>query len=466
MVFSPIYLVNSAPKIAGLVAYGALNLLLFALGARGQPDPVQALAVGTGLALQLNCALLLVPMMRLFVSRLRRLGLGEVLPLEKATNFHRLVGHVVLGLAVLHTVAYVAHYRQLGLDPATIRADPINQSGAVVLLLYGAVWVFSLARVRRRRGFYEVFLISHMLAVPFVAVMFAHSTWFAVWLFLPGAGYVADRAVRFHRMRTPARLVGANTLPSEVIELVIERPEGFRYRPGDYVFLLVPLLSRFEWHALTISSPPEDPRHLTFHVRSLGDWSGMLYDVFSRFDAIGRCDPAPFEGLLPRRKLEVVVRARGRLQVFMDGPHGTPSNDIFGCETAVLVCAGIGVTPFASILRSLVARSEGPSIVYFWWVNRDHRAFEWFIDLVEALHRDHGERFRIALHVTGPPDTEPRLPELTHLGRPDFGPTLDAVAAEHGASDTTVFYCGPRALGGVLKGHCRALGLRYRKENF
>ena len=43
-------------------------------------------------------------------------------------------------------------------------------------------------------------------------------------------------------------------------------------------------------------------------------------------------------------------------QVFIDGPYGTPSGDIFQAEHAVLIGAGIGVTPFASILQSIVLR--------------------------------------------------------------------------------------------------------------
>lgn len=37
----------------------------------------------------------------------------------------------------------------------------------------------------------------------------------------------------------------------------------------------------------------------------------------------------------------------------MDGPFGTVSEDVFQYEVAVLVGAGIGVTPFASILKSI-----------------------------------------------------------------------------------------------------------------
>lgn len=37
----------------------------------------------------------------------------------------------------------------------------------------------------------------------------------------------------------------------------------------------------------------------------------------------------------------------------VDGPFGTASIDIFKYEVGVCVAAGIGVTPFASILKSI-----------------------------------------------------------------------------------------------------------------
>lgn len=45
-------------------------------------------------------------------------------------------------------------------------------------------------------------------------------------------------------------------------------------------------------------------------------------------------------------------------QVHVDGPYGTPSTRIFTVTHAVLIGAGIGVTPFASILQSVMMRCE------------------------------------------------------------------------------------------------------------
>lgn len=50
--------------------------------------------------------------------------------------------------------------------------------------------------------------------------------------------------------------------------------------------------------------------------------------------------------------VEVDTAAGSRLPlVRIDGPYGAPAEDVFGSEVAVLIGAGIGVTPFASILK-------------------------------------------------------------------------------------------------------------------
>ena len=78
-------------------------------------------------------------------------------------------------------------------------------------------------------------------------------------------------------------------------------------------------------------------------------------------------------------------------RVYIDGPFGSASEDVFKYEVAVLVGAGIGVTPFASILKSIWYRmsySRQKSRlrkVYFFWVCRDFGSFEWFRSLLMAI---------------------------------------------------------------------------------
>src|SRR5277367_7027813 len=63
----------------------------------------------------------------------------------------------------------------------------------------------------------------------------------------------------------------------------------------------------------------------------------------------------------------------------IDGPFGSASEDFQKYEVAILVGAGIGVTPFASILKSIWYRVNYPTgkrsklrKVHFFWVHLNH----------------------------------------------------------------------------------------------
>ena len=84
-------------------------------------------------------------------------------------------------------------------------------------------------------------------------------------------------------------------LPSSVTELAC-RPSGFEYRAGDFVFILIPALSGFEWHPFTASAVrPERRDVFTLHIRTLGDFTSALHRVRKHWPEIARgvIEPTP-----------------------------------------------------------------------------------------------------------------------------------------------------------------------------
>ena len=96
-------------------------------------------------------------------------------------------------------------------------------------------------------------------------------------------------------------------------------------------------------------------------------------------------------------------------RIYLDGPFGSASEDVFKYEVAVLVGAGIGVTPFASILKSIWYRMNYPHQksrlrkVYFFWVCRDFGSFEWFRSLLMAIETQDMDNHIEILTVSLPP---------------------------------------------------------------
>lgn len=57
------------------------------------------------------------------------------------------------------------------------------------------------------------------------------------------------------RRNHPSRL--CVSVRAQVTHLVIKRPQFFHFKPGDYVYINIPEIAKYEWHPFTISSAPE-----------------------------------------------------------------------------------------------------------------------------------------------------------------------------------------------------------------
>ncbi|KAF9098727.1 hypothetical protein BGX27_000745 [Mortierella sp. AM989] len=98
------------------------------------------------------------------------------------------------------------------------------------------------------------------------------------------------------------------------------------------------------WHPFTLTNAPEKD-YLSVRIRVIGDFTKYLSQKLG-------CDVEGVneweENLGDRNRLMTVLS-----RIVIDGPFGAASEDVFKYEVTVLVGAGIGVTPFASVLKSI-----------------------------------------------------------------------------------------------------------------
>ncbi|KAM9356934.1 NADPH oxidase 1 [Symphorus nematophorus] len=507
--------------------------------------------------LNFNCLLILLPVCRNLLSLVRGsfvcCGRSMRKQLDKNLSFHKLVAYMIALMTAVHMIAHLLNlewynnsrqgvYDRLStalsnledtenttyLNPVRITdLDPqqiptyfafttiAGLTGVIITLALILIITSSMEVIRR--SYFEVFWYTHHLFIIFFAGLVFHGagrivrsqqktdpphnftfcknrsdewgripecpipqfaggfpqTW--MWVIGPMVLYVCERLLRFIRYMQRVQYRKIVMRPSKVLELQLVK-NGFKMEVGQYVFINCPAISQLEWHPFTMTSAPEED-FFAVHIRSAGDWTDKLIDIMQQLP----------EG------------AQGP-KMGVDGPFGTASEDVFDYEVSMLVGAGIGVTPFASILKSIwyKFKDSNPKLrtrkIYFYWLCRETYAFEWFADLLQVLEKEMEERgmgdfltYKLYLtrwdqshadhvKVRSDEDTDviTGLKQKTHYGRPAWDKEFEQVRKENPTSVVGTFLCGPEALAKVLEKKCvkysdvdpRKTKFYFNKENF
>ncbi|XP_066340017.1 respiratory burst oxidase homolog protein F-like isoform X1 [Miscanthus floridulus] len=486
-------------------------------------------AKGAAETLKLNMAIVLLPVCRNTVTWLRRSRvINSVIPFNDNINFHKLVAAGIVVGIILHggihlacdfpriaradktffgrTIAADFGYHQPSYLEIVASTEGTTGIAMVVLMLIAFLLASSPWRrnpetlpplVRQFAGF-NSFWYSHHVFIAVYVLLIVHSMFLflakdvaekTTWMYvaIPVVIYIGERIFRMVRsMVFDVKILNATTYPGKVLALKVTKPPGFRYRSGMYVFVQCPEVSKFEWHPFSLTSAPDD-EYLSIHIRSLGDWSYQMYNVFQQA-------PLSSNSSLPK--------------ILFDGPYGAASQDHSKYEIILLIGLGIGATPFISVLKdiangldkghgSLNYHSDRLKKAYFYWVTREQGSFEWFRDIMKevsvldskqgviemynyltSVYQEGDKRSMLisaiqALHFARHGiDIISKTPVRTHFSRPNWPRVLHGLARRHIGERIGVFYCGPDDLGRQLENLCHKVNARtftrfvFHKEHF
>ncbi|XP_052785817.1 NADPH oxidase 5-like isoform X2 [Mya arenaria] len=558
--FTADYLKNNLRKVVFFLVYWIVNVVLYILGAYNHRDHNWAymFARGAGLCLNFNCMWILVLMLRKCITFARMTQLCHVLPFDQHILFHKMTGIAIVIFTAMHTCSHIGNAliveNETNITSWEILFTPELElglakgaafiTGWILIAVLTVMVVCSLPFVRAS-GHFQIFYWTHTLYVPFWILLILHCENFWKWFIAPGVLFILEKISRSKLIKFARYgdifIEEVNLLPSGVTHLVISRPSNFRYKPGDYIFIQIPCIAKYEWHPFTISSAPEMEGSIWLHVRSAGHWTNKLYKYFEDYEekeAIDvesrtrsrRTTMKKFENIergysrrntkakltmkksKPREKNKVV-----KVKCYIDGPYGTGTREVFDTDHAVLIGAGIGVTPMASILQSVwyrfsATKQQCPSCEHTWypedesmdmnlkkvdfiWINRDQRSFEWFLTLLNQIEMQQSEHhgrlencIQMHMYMTAAQkktdmkgiglqvaldlmyeksqrDLITGLRTKTEPGRPDWTKIFKGIKAEkHGK--VKVFFCGAPALGKTVKEKCAQFSFAFSKENF
>ena len=117
-----------------------------------------------------------------------------------------------------------------------------NPAGIGLFLVMITIFVCSLPFVRRT-GHFELFIFTHHLYLVYFILLILHAPEF--WKFsLPiliifGVEKIY-RLIQMFMGSGRTSILEGTVLPSKVTNLVIKRPKGFKFKPGDWVFINIP----------------------------------------------------------------------------------------------------------------------------------------------------------------------------------------------------------------------------------
>ena len=457
---------------------------------------------------------------------------------------HRQIAYAILAFTVIHVCCHYVNFfnvERMQIRPEAAVQIHYTQAGGITghVMLVCMYFMFTTAHRRIRQQSYETFWYTHHLFIPFLLALYTHATGCFVrdtieplspfagrlfwdhclgyqgfrWELLGGGLYICERIYREIRSRRETVLYKIIKHPYNTIELQIKKP-SMKYKAGQWVFVSVPDISKYQWHPFTITSCPYDP-YISIHVRQVGDWTRSLANLLG-------CGPAQakeYENLDPLATYYIALSAGQKLpRIKIDGPYGAPAEDVLDNEVAVLIGTGIGITPWASILKNiwhLRAAARPPKRlkrIELIWVCRETTAFEWFKTLLLSLetqasaaasYHSGPEFLRFQIYLTGQLDMESTtnihlnsmqqgheidpltgLRTSTSFGRPNFRRVLANIrdtAVEDmklqkrkAPKNITVgcYYCGPHTLGNSVEAACSELSkksrvrFRFWKEHF
>lgn len=535
-----------------LLFYGifhGLHVIIFALGWYLQESDHRLAALntltfsvwfsrGAGLCLSVDTTLILLPMCRNLLTWIR--PKVRWLHLDETQWFHRQVAYSLLIWTIVHVSSHYVNF--FNVERSQVRPEAAiqihyTQAGGITghIMLFCMLLMYTTAHRNIRRQSFETFWYTHHLFIPFLLGMYTHATGCFVrdsvnpyspfagkpfwqhcigyegwrWELFAGALYLLERIYREIRSRRPTQVAKVIRHPFNTVEIQFVKP-SMKYNPGQWLFLNCPSISVNQWHPFTITSCPFDP-YVSVHIRQLGDFTCALADAVGA----GPAQAQFYDELDPMGMYEIALDAGQKMpEIKIDGPYGAPAEDVFENEIAVLVGTGIGVTPWASVLKQIWHLRANPNPphrlrrVEFIWITRDTSSFAWFHELLSSLEiqsleasEGMGDDFlRIHTYLTKEMDTDTAtnivlnsigtdrdpLTELrsrTNFGRPNFvklftGLRNGIIAGtympgfeDHTHVDVGVYFCGPNVAArdikkGCVAAHSKEVKFKFWKEHY
>jgi len=315
--------------------------------------------------------------------------------------YHIAIVSSIIFFSIIHTVSHIFNYYHLTLnenDIGTLLKTPSSITGVLLIGLFIMMYVFSLQFIRT--NVYELFMIMHyILCIGIFICLLFHSlscffhtnkgvcleTTFWKCMIVPILLFVLERLHREYTGNKHTIFINAKKHSHNCTEIELYKPD-FEFKPGQWVLLKCPEISRFQWHPFTITSNPIENGKVQLFIKERGEWTTQLSELLLKNNVY-----------------------KNNIELKISKPYGCSYNIISQYRTVVLIAGGIGITSFISLLKSLPCKlGHGNTNVYLkkvhlHWVCKNSYDFDCFIielNKIKGILDEYGNLLELNYYVT------------------------------------------------------------------
>lgn len=441
---------------------------------------------GAASSIMFRSSVLLLPVCRNTITWLRGTVVNRIIPFDGMIGFHKVNALGALLFVFMHIVGHMFNFYCITTQPPAdsgclfrevswesdflpsfhwwVFKTVTGVSGFMATLITVAIFLFALPFARRLN--FNLFWYTHNLYPLYYFLMLLHGAAQLVqqpifWLYFlgPGCLFVVDKLASYSVLSRDIQVVEAQILPAGVLKLEFHRPKDFKFISGQWVRIRCNAVSKYETHPFTITSAPHE-KYLQLYIRVCGPWTSKIYDMYKA--AVDNGDDLP--------------------TINVEGPYGEAYQQWSNFHISILIGGGIGVTPFVSIIKDYLHQCKvNESLIvrklYFLWICRTQKQFEWVIDVLRELEEaDQEGHLEIHVFITELNENFDLRTSLlyicerqfhkingcslftglqapTHFGRPKFETIIRQIMYRHTEEKIiAIFSCGSHVMtGGVFE---------------
>ena len=437
------------------------------------------IAKTSAILININLMLLFIFANKYIISRICN---SYFLP-DMGISYHIAINMSILFFTILHCGAHFYNFYIIdkkGLNMGTINISRsvftntvAGITGIILIGLFSIIYTFSIGWIRKR--YYELFMMTHMLYIFVIITLIFHGSfcffknndgtcsgsWFSIlygygflnqlgvgstlwYLIVPFTLFISERFYREYTSSKETFFINMKKHSSDCIQIEIYKPY-FEFKPGQWVLVNCPSVSKFQWHPFTITSNPIENGNIQLFIKERGEWTRHFIEhiIDNQFH-------------------------KSNIKLKISNPYGQRYDIITKYRVAVLIASGIGITPFMSLFKALPCNlGHGNNNVYLkkvylYWVCREVSDFDCFINELKHLKVEmdkYGNLLELNLFVTGL-QRNYSTHYLQHYNtpfiqfkynRPHFDSIFDDLNKKHPNTTIKLLFCGSEDMNNTIK---------------